>query len=148
MAGQIETKAEKLVQDLLLNTEYELVDIEYIKEKNWYLRIYIDKDGGIDLDDCQKLSHEIDDEIEKQNIIKDSYILEISSPGLDRQLKKDRDFERELGKDIDIVTYTRIDGKKKFTGKLTAFNTESVTIDEDFIILRSQISSVRLHIDF
>ncbi|MBB5335913.1 ribosome maturation factor RimP [Pectinatus brassicae] len=148
MAGQIETKAEKLVQDLLLNTEYELVDIEYIKEKNWYLRIYIDKDGGIDLDDCQKLSHEIDDEIEKQNIIKDSYILEISSPGLDRQLKKDRDFERELGKDIDIVTYTRIDGKKKFTGKLTAFNAESVTIDEDFIILRSQISSVRLHIDF
>lgn len=148
MAGQIETKAEKLVQDLLLNTEYELVDIEYIKEKNWYLRIYIDKDGGIDLDDCQKLSHEIDDEIEKQNIIKDSYILEISSPGLDRQLKKDRDFERELGKDIDIVTYTRIDGKKKFTGKLTAFNAESVTIDENFIILRSQISSVRLHIDF
>lgn len=148
MAGQIETKAEKLVQDLLLNTEYELVDIEYIKEKNWYLRIYIDKDGGIDLDDCQKLSHEIDDEIEKQNIIKDSYILEISSPGLDRQLKKDRDFERELGKDIDIVTYTRIDGKKKFTGKLTAFNAESVTIDEDFIIVRSQISSVRLHIDF
>ncbi len=148
MAGQIETKAEKLVQNLLLNTEYELVDIEYIKEKDWYLRIYIDKDGGIDLDDCQKLSHEIDDEIEKQNIIKNSYILEISSPGLDRQLKKDRDFEREMGKDIDIVTYVPINGKKKFTSKLSAFDAESVTVDENINILRSQISSVRLHIDF
>ncbi|WP_196594367.1 ribosome maturation factor RimP [Pectinatus sottacetonis] len=148
MAGYIESKAEKVVEKLLLNTEYELVDIEYVKEKNWYLRVFVDKKNGIDLDDCQKISREIDEELEKISLIKDSYILEVSSPGLDRQLKKDRDFERETGKQIDIVTYVPVDGKKKFTGKLSAYSNETITIDEDIVISRSQISSVRLHIDF
>ena len=148
MAGRIELEAEKLIQDLLSDTEYELVDLEYVKEKNWYLRIFIDKNDGIDLDDCQKVSHLLDAEIEKTNLIKESYILEVSSPGLDRPLKKDRDFEREIRKTVDVITYTPINGKKDFTGILTSFTHESVTLDGSVDILRSQISSVRLHIDF
>ncbi|WP_182186292.1 ribosome maturation factor RimP [Pectinatus frisingensis] len=148
MSGRIETEAEKLVQNLLADTEYEFVDLDYIKEKNWYLRVFIDKQGGIDLDDCQKVSRFLDEAIEKVGLIKDSYILEVSSPGLDRLLRKDRDFAREMGKDVDVVTYAPLNGKKEFTGKLTSFDDKTITLNDALSILRTQLASVRLHIDF
>lgn len=148
MAGQIEQKAEKIVQDLLEGTEYELVDLEYVRERDWYLRVFIDKKGGIDLNDCQIVSKRIDDELEKNDFIQDSYILEVSSPGLDRPLKKDRDFKREMGKKVDVSTYAAIGGKKEFTGNLSAFDNKSITLDDSLTIARDQIAFVRLHIDF
>lgn len=148
MAGRVETEAEKLVEKLLADTEYELADIEYVKEKDWYLRIFIDKKDGIDLDDCQKVSRLLDEELERTNLIKDGYILEVSSPGLDRPLKKDCDFERETGKTVDVVTYVPVNGRKEITGRLSAFTDTDITLDDSIVILRPQISSVRLHIDF
>lgn len=148
MAGRIEIEAEKLVSNLLAGTEYELVDLEYVKERDWYLRIFIDKKDGVDLDDCQEVSRMIDDELEKSGLLKESYILEVSSPGLDRPLKKDRDFEREMGKQVDVSAYTKINGEKEITGRLSAFSADDITLDDSLIIPRVQIASVRLHIEF
>lgn len=148
MAGRIEIEAEKLVTRLLSGTDYELVDLEYVKERDWYLRIFIDKKNGVDLDDCQKVSRIVDDELAKCDFLQSSYILEVSSPGLDRPLKNDRDLEREMGKQVDIVTYVQIEGKKEFTGKLSAFSNDSITLDDSMVVPRAQIASIRLHIEF
>ena len=148
MANRIETAVEKIAEEILANTEYELVDVEYVKERDWFLRVYIDKEGGIGLDDCQEVSGLLDDKIEEQNIINDRYILEVSSPGLDRALKKEKDFKREMGKMIDITLYKAIDGEKMITGKLTGYTKDIITIDETREIALKDIALVRLHIDF
>ncbi len=148
MANRIETAVEKIAEEILANTEYELVDVEYVKERDWFLRVYIDKEGGIGLDDCQEVSGLLDDKIEEQNIINDRYILEVSSPGLDRALKKEKDFKREMGKMIDITLYKAIDGEKMITGKLTGYTKDNITIDEAKDIALKDIALVRLHIDF
>ena len=99
MANQTEQLVEKIVSDLLKEKkDIELVDVEYVKEQHWYLRVFIDKEGGIEIDDCQQLSEQLEEKLDVTNPIKESYILEVSSPGLDRILKKDRDFERGNGK--------------------------------------------------
>lgn len=148
MANRIETAVEKIAEEILANTEYELVDVEYVKERDWFLRVYIDKEGGIGLDDCQEVSGLLDDKIEEQNIINDRYILEVSSPGLDRALKKEKDFKREMGKMIDVTLYKAIDGEKMITGKLTGYTKDNITIDEARDIALKDIALVRLHIDF
>ena len=148
MANRIETAVEKIAEEILANTEYELVDVEYVKERDWFLRVYIDKEGGIGLDDCQEVSGLLDDKIEEQNIINDRYILEVSSPGLDRALKKEKDFKHEMGKMIDITLYKAIDGEKMITGKLTGYTKDNITIDEAKDIALKDIALVRLHIDF
>ena len=148
MANRIETAVEKIAEEILANTEYELVDVEYVKERDWFLRVYIDKEGGIGLDDCQEVSGLLDDKIEEQNIINDRYILEVSSPGLDRALKKEKDFKREMGKMIDITLYKAINGEKMITGKLTGYTKDIITIDETREIALKDIALVRLHIDF
>lgn len=148
MANRIETAVEKIAEEILANTEYELVDVEYVKERDWFLRVYIDKEGGIGLDDCQEVSGLLDDKIEEQNIINDRYILEVSSPGLDRALKKEKDFKREMGKMIDITLYKAINGEKMITGKLTGYTKDNITIDEAKDIALKDIALVRLHIDF
>ena len=111
MSNQIEDKVETLMQEVLQGTEFELVDVEYVKERDWYLRVFVDKDGGIDLDDCKILSEKLGELLDKESVINDSYILEMSSPGLDRVLKKDRDFVRESGKTVDVTLYAPIEGK-------------------------------------
>lgn len=148
MAEQIEVKAEKLVQEILSDTEYELVNLEYVKERDWYLRIFIDKKNGVDLDDCQKVSHMLDEKLDTCGFLQNNYIMEVSSPGLDRPLKRERDFKREMGKKIDISTYAKIQGKKEFTGVLSNFSHEGVTIDDKLTIPHKQIASVHLHVDF
>ena len=149
MANQTEQLVEKIVSDLLKEKkDIELVDVEYVKEQHWYLRVFIDKEGGIEIDDCQQLSEQLEEKLDVTNPIKESYILEVSSPGLDRILKKDRDFEREMGKAIDVTTYVPIDGKKLFVGQLTGFDKESVTLDGDNRIAFDKIAVIRLHIEF
>lgn len=148
MANRVEEAVEKIAEEILANTDYELVDVEYVKEHDWFLRVYIDKEGGIGLDDCQEVSGLLDEKLEELNIINDRYILEVSSPGLDRALKKEKDFKREMGKLVDITLYKAIDGEKMLTGKLTGYTKDIITIDETREIALKDIALVRLHIDF
>ena len=148
MANRVEEAVEKIAEEILANTDYELVDVEYVKERDWFLRVYIDKEGGIGLDDCQEVSSLLDEKLEELNIINDRYILEVSSPGLDRALKKEKDFKREMGKLVDITLYKAIDGEKMITGKLTGYTKDIITIDETREIALKDIALVRLHIDF
>ena len=118
-----EAKTEELLQPLVDAHGFELVDVEYVKEAgNWYLRAYIDKPGGIAVDDCEVISRALSDKLDEEDYIEDSYILEVSSPGLGRPLKKDKDFQRSIGKEIEVRTFRAIDKQKEFTGILKEFN--------------------------
>ena len=147
MAGRIEAEVEKIVEELLENTALELVAVDYVKERDWYLRVFIDKECGVDLDDCQDLSRKLEELLDAQDLIKTSYILEVSSPGLDRELKKPRDFQREMGKDIDVSLFAPLDGKKVVTGPLSAYDGETINVG-DMAIPMDKVAKVNLHIDF
>ena len=147
---QVEEQVFSIVEELLKDQDViELVDVEYVRERDWYLRVFIDKAGGIEIDDCQALSERLEKILDEKNLISDSYILEVSSPGLDRQLKKPRDFVREQGKTVDVTLYAPEDGKKEFTGVLEGFDeaAKTVTIDGKAWPL-AKLSVIRLHIDF
>lgn len=108
---------------------FELVDVEYVKEGGtWYLRAYIDKPGGINIQDCESVSRRLSDLLDEKDFISDSYVLEVSSPGLGRPLKKEKDFARSMGEEVDVRTYRMIDGQKEFTGILSGYDGSSVTI--------------------
>lgn len=150
---EYEKRTEELVLPLLNEHNFELVDVEYVKEgSNWFLRAYIDKPGGITVDDCEIISRALSDLLDKHDFIPDSYILEVSSPGLGRQLKKDRDFQRSLEEEVDVKLYKAVDKQKEFTGLLTGFDADTVTITlEDGstkVFQRSEIAMVRLTLDF
>ena len=149
---EYEQKAEALLAPIVEEAEFELVDVGYVKEAgNWYLRGYIDKPGGITVNDCEAVSRIFSDRLDEDDFIEDSYIMEISSPGLDRPLKKDKDFARSMGKAVEIRTYRPIDRQKEFSGVLTAYDDNSVTIDEDGNLRtfdRKEIALIRLMIEF
>ena len=135
------------------NLNFELVDVIYIKEdKSWFLRIFIDKPGGISIDDCEKVSHELSLELEKNDFIEESYYLEVSSPGLDRPLKKDSDFEKFKNELIEIKLHKAIESKKKYEGTLIGIKDNKIVIqDQDNKILeldRENISLVKRVIKF
>ena len=148
-----EAKAEELILPIVEANHFELVDVEYVKEAgNWYLRIYIDKEGGININDCELVSRAFSDILDKEDPIEDAYILEVSSPGLGRPLKKDKDFQRNLGEEVEVRTYKPIDKQKEFVGLLDAWDKESVTLQmengETMTISRSDIALIRQYIDF
>lgn len=148
-----EAKAEELIMPIVEANHFELVDVEYVKEAgNWYLRIYIDKEGGININDCELVSRAFSDILDKEDPIEDAYILEVSSPGLGRPLKKDKDFQRNLGEEVEVRTYKPIDKQKEFVGLLDAWDKESVTLQmengETMTISRSDIALIRQYIDF
>lgn len=149
-AKNIEEAVERITAELLAGQDIiELVDVEYVKEHtDWYLRVYIDKDGGIDIEDCQELSEKLEAQLDEKDIIPDRYILEVSSPGIDRVLRKPRDYEREQGKKVDVTLYAPMDGEKTLTGILTGFDGTAITLDDTKAIELSQAAQVRLHIDF
>ena len=127
-----EKLAEELLAPIIEEHSFELVDLEYVKEgSDWYLRAYIDKPGGINIDDCEVVSRAFSDRLDEKDFIEDAYILEVSSPGLGRPLKKDRDFERNLGKIIECKSYKPIDGQKEFSGVLRAYTEESFTLEAE-----------------
>lgn len=141
-------RTEKLITPILGRMNFELVDVEYVKEGGtWYLRAYIDKEGGITVNDCEAVAREMNDLLDAEDFIPDSYVFEVSSPGLDRPLKKEKDFVRNLHKEVEIKTYRAIDGSKDFCGTLEAYDDESVTIaDEDGQekkFLRTEIALIR-----
>ena len=148
-----EQKATALLEPILKEMDFELVDVEFVKEGgNRYLRAYIDKPGGITVDDCEAVSRRFSDILDEKDYIEDSYIFEVSSPGLGRPLKKEKDFQRSLGEDVEIRTYRPIDGQKEFEGALKAFDKNTVTIayedDAEQIFQRSEIALIRLALDF
>ena len=111
-----EQKTEEILLPIVEEYGFELVDVEYVKEGGtWYLRTYIDKEGGISIDDCEKVSRRLSDILDEKDYIDDTYIMEVSSPGLGRPLKKEKDFKRSLGKEVDIRTYRMIDKQSDFT---------------------------------
>ncbi len=148
-----EQKTEKLLEPIIAEHQFELVDVEYVKEgSNWYLRAYIDKEGGITVDDCEIVSRILSDLLDKHDFIPDAYILEVSSPGLGRQLKKEKDFKRSLGKEVDVKLYKAIEKQKQFTGILKDYNDETIILEfeeeETLAIPRQNISLIRLAFDF
>lgn len=151
MSNRIEELVENLVVSMLDNTNIELVDVEYVKERDWYLRVFLDKDGGIEIEDCQWLSEQLENKLDELDPIKDSYYLEVSSPGLDRALKKDKDFSRHIGDMIEINTYAPINGQKILIGKLNGLVDNNIQIDVDGIemtIPKDKAAQVRLHLEF
>ena len=147
-----EVKTEQLVQPIVDANSFELVDVEYVKEgSNWYLRIYIDKPGGITIDDCEIVSRALSDILDEKDFIEDSYILEVSSPGLSRPLKKDKDFQRNLEKEVEIKLFKPFEKRKDYSGVLKAFDADTVTVEEDgreIVFNRSDIALIRLTFDF
>lgn len=150
---EYEQKTEALVMPFITENNFELVDVEYVKEAdNWYLRVYIDKEGGITVDDCEIISRALSDKLDADDFIEDSYILEVSSPGLGRPLKKDKDFERSLGKEVEIKLYRAVNRQKNFEGVLKNYSAEEVTIEldeeEEMTFARNDIALIRLSFDF
>ena len=148
-----ESRTEQFLLPLMEEYHFELVDVEYVKEAGtWYLRAYIDKEGGIAINDCEMVSRRLSDWLDREDFIEDSYVLEVSSPGLGRPLKKDKDFARSIGKEVDVRLYRLRDGSKDFTGILTQYDKESVTIElEDGSSMqngRTEIAVIRLAFDF
>ena len=147
-----ERRAEALLLPIVEECGFELVDVEYVKEAgNWYLRGYIDKPGGITVNDCEAVRRIFSDKLDENDFIEDSYIMEISSPGLDRPLKKEKDFARSMGKLVEIRTYRPIEKQKEFCGILTAYDSNSVTIDEEGsqrVFDKKDIALIRLAIEF
>ena len=126
MRKSIEATIEEIVQPIVDAKNFEIVDIEYVKEAGeYYLRVYLDKEGGISLSDCEVVSRELSEILDKKDPIKDNYFLEVSSPGLDRPLKKDKDFERYKGRDVEIKLYKPMNGSKQFEGELVGLTEDN-----------------------
>lgn len=150
---EYESKTEALLIPILEEKGYEMVDVEYVKEgSNWYLRAFVDKQGGITINDLESVSRRLSDLLDEKDFINDAYILEVSSPGLGRPLKKDRDFDRSIGEEIEVHLYRSLNGNKQYVGLLKSYDKDTITIeDEDgseINLDRVNVSLVKLTIDF
>ncbi|HJB83631.1 MAG TPA: ribosome maturation factor RimP [Candidatus Mediterraneibacter intestinavium] len=150
---EYEQQTEKLLEPVVAELGFELVDVEYVKEGGtWYLRAYIDKPGGITVDDCEAVSRRFSDILDEKDYIEDSYVFEVSSPGLGRPLKKEKDFARSIGEEVEIRTYRAIDRQKEFVGILKCYDAETVTIayedGSEQTFDRNDIALIRLALDF
>ena len=148
-----EARTEELITPILERMYFELVDVEYVKEGGtWYLRAYIDKEGGITVNDCEAVAREMNEILDREDFVEDSYVFEVSSPGLGRPLKKEKDFKRSLGEAVDIKLYRAIERQKDFSGILTAYDADTVTIryedGSENTFNRKDIALIRLAFDF
>ncbi|MBO5208413.1 MAG: ribosome maturation factor RimP [Lachnospiraceae bacterium] len=147
-----ESRTEKLLLPIVEKFGVEIYDVEYVKEgSDWYLRAYIDKPGGVNINDCENVSRALSDEMDREDFIEDAYILEVSSPGLGRTLKKDKHLEKSIGEEVEIRTYKPIDKQKEFQGILKAFDAQSITIaieEEEKVFARTDIALIRLALNF
>lgn len=149
---QYEKKTEELIVPILDAKGFELVDVEYVKEgQDYFLRAYIDKPGGITIDDCVAVSREMNVLLDELDYVDGAYTFEVSSPGLGRPFKKPRDYERSMGEEVEIRTYKAMDGSKEFYGILKAYDDATVTIqseEEEITFNKSDIALIRLAFDF
>lgn len=152
MAKRIEEIAIELALPILERYGFELIDCDYIKfGQDYTLTLYIDKPGGITLDDCEKVSRELEERLDEKDPIENEYILSVSSPGLDRPLKTEKDFERNIDKKVYIKTYAQVNKKKEFVAVLKEYDEDSVTIEinkKQLRINRGDIAVIKQHIDF
>ena len=148
-----EKKVEAILMPIIEEKNFELVDVEFVKEgPNWYLRIYIDKEGGITIDDCEAVSRALEVELDKNDPIEQAYILEVSSPGIDRPLKKESDFAKYAGEIVDIKLYKAFEGSKEYQGALKGLENNIVTITDengkDISFDRKDIAGIPLAVIF
>ena len=144
---EIEAYAENLFLPITQKHGFELVDVEYVKEAgSWYLRVYIDKEGGVTIDDCQNVSRAFNEILDRENYIDDQYIFEVSSPGLTRPLKKEKDYEKSIGRMIEIKLFSPVDKSKEYSGVLKEYDKDTVTISIDDVTKtfdRSNLAMIR-----
>lgn len=151
-----EERTEALLEPIATANGCEIYDVEYVKEgSEWYLRAYLDKPDGVNIVDCENVSRALSEKLDEEDFIPDAYILEVSSPGLGRALKKDRHLERSLGDEVEIKSYKPIDRQKEFIGILKAYDKDTVTIEmqdaqgtKDMTFAKSDIAIIRLTFDF
>ncbi len=151
-----EERSEALLVPIVKANGCEIYDVEYVKEgSDWYLRAYIDKPEGVGIVDCENVSRAFSDKLDQEDFIPDAYILEVSSPGLGRALRKDRHLEKSLGEEVEIKTYKPIELQKEFVGILKAFDKDTITIEvesgsetKDMVFAKSDIAIIRLTLDF
>lgn len=135
----------ELAKPIIDRNNFELVEIEYKKEgSDWYLRVYIDKEGGITIEDCESVSRELSDMLDEADPVEQSYIFEVSSPGIDRPLKTDRDFEKNNGKPVEVKLFSPLNGRKSYEGILKGHNKEEVEIEADGKAIQIEKSSIAL----
>lgn len=147
-----ETQTEQLVTPILEKYGFELYDVEYVKEGgNNYLRVYIDKPGGIAVNDCETVAREMNPILDEKDFIPDSYVFEVSSPGLGRALKKEKHLLKSIGEEVEIRTFRPINHEKQFEGILTAFDDKELTIvlddEQELTFARTDIALIRLALD-
>lgn len=147
-----EARTEALLQPIVDKVGVSVYDVEYVKEGNdWYLRVYIDKPEGVNINDCVDVNHMLSDKLDEEDFIEESYTLEVSSPGLGRTLKKDRHLQYSIGEEVEVKTFKAIDKVKEFTGILKHFDAERLTIEGENgeqTFQRSDIAVIRLTLDF
>ena len=147
----IEARTEALLEPIAKVNSVRIYDVEYVSEAGeMYLRAYIDKDGGVTIEDCEAVSRALSDELDKDDFIGDPYYLEVSSPGLGRQLKKDRHLQASIGERVEIKTYKPVDKVKEFLGVLKAFDADTITItdgENDRVFKRSEVALIKLELD-
>ena len=149
---EYESRTEAFLLPVLAEHNFELWDVEYVKEAGtWYLRAYIDKPDGVNIGDCEAVSRALSDKLDEADFIEDAYILEVSSPGLGRMLKKDKHLEKSLGEEVEIRLYKPVDKCREFTGVLKSYDADSITIDtaeKEMTFARKEIALIRLALDF
>ena len=147
-----ENKTKELIADILKDAGVELYDVDFEKEgSDWYLRVYIDKEGGVTIDDCEKVSRAFNEVLDKEDYIEETYIFEVSSLGLGRKLKKDVHFEKAIGENVDVKLFKPVDKVKEFSGVLKSFDQNTVTIaveDKEISFNRKDIAIIKLSFDF
>lgn len=153
MKKNIATEIEQLVIPIINTNDLELVDVEYVKEGGeFFLRIYIDKEGGVSLNECELVTRELNPILDKEDPIKENYYLEVSSPGLDRPLKKDKDFVKYQGRDVEIKLYKPINGSKRYEGELVGLtddkNIKIIIDNEEVEFDKKDVALIRLAIKF
>lgn len=145
--ASIENKVEALIKERVENLGYDLYDVEYAKEaKNFFLRIYIDSKNGISLEDCEKVSNEINEPLDQSNIITEQYFLEVSSPGIEKVLRKDKHLENNIGEEVEVKLFKKDDnGNKAYVGILRSFNDKEIGIEtnEEIMIERKNIAQIK-----
>ncbi|WP_053219623.1 ribosome maturation factor RimP [Virgibacillus senegalensis] len=130
MSAKVTETTEKLVQPILQEMNLELVDIEFEKEgKNWFLRVFVDKEGGVDIEECGQVSEQLSEKLDEEDPVTTPYFLEVSSPGAERPLKKPRDFEANINNNIHVKLYEPFQGEKEYEGILKAFHEDTITLE-------------------
>lgn len=144
--SKVTEKVEALARPVVEDEGCELWSVEYVREAgSWYLRVFIDKDGGVGIDDCERISRRLDPILDEADPIPDSYVFEVGSAGAERELKRPSDFEKFMGSEVEVKLYQPYEGKKSLVGKLEAYENGDITISS-VQLKKSQIAQVRLHI--